>query len=99
MPQKAHQLFTILEAPLAHIKTLYLPPHYLLRIEGGVPWLDEEGAKHDLEHVWRHSDLLCGFACGSHTGAIQRVRIKGHWFEVDAMTACLHAGGICRVTT
>jgi hypothetical protein len=42
VPQEAHQLFTILEAPLAHIETLYLPPDYLLGVEGGVPWLDEE---------------------------------------------------------
>jgi hypothetical protein len=42
VPQEAHQLFTILEAPLTHIETLYLSPHYLLGIEGGVPWLDEE---------------------------------------------------------
>jgi len=58
MSQESHQFLAILEAPLAHVEPFYFPPDQLLGVEGGVPWLDEERAKHDLENIWGDGGLL-----------------------------------------
>ena len=51
MPNKPHQFFAILEAPLAHIQPLYASAYKLLRVERRVPGLDEQRAEDDFEDV------------------------------------------------
>jgi hypothetical protein len=48
MTQKFDQLITILETPLTHIEAVYASSDEFFRIEGRVPWCDEEGAEDNL---------------------------------------------------
>jgi len=51
MPNKPHQLFAILEAPLAHIQPLYASAYKFLGVERRVPGLYEQRAEDDFEDV------------------------------------------------
>lgn len=51
MPNKSHQLFTILEAPLTYIEPLYASAYKLFRVERRVPGLYEQRAKDDFEDI------------------------------------------------
>jgi hypothetical protein len=78
MPQEPHQLLTILEAPLAHVQPLYASAHKLLGVERRVPWLDEQGAKDDLEDVGTSWWLLAVFEGRSRRRAVYGGYIGGH---------------------
>lgn len=51
MCQVWHDIFGVLEAPLADIESLDLSPYQLFRIEGRIPALEGDISKHDISDV------------------------------------------------
>lgn len=58
MPKKRHQLFRVLEAPLAHVEPFCLPTDEVFGVEGRIPRLDEQVTEHDVDHILFHGRLL-----------------------------------------
>ena len=58
MFDEACKLLRVLEAPLAHVQALHLAADKLLRVERGIPWLDQQRAKHDFKNIRRRRRLV-----------------------------------------
>ena len=57
MLYEACELLGVSKAPLAHIQALHLAADELLWVEGGIPWLDQQRAKHDFKDIGRRRRL------------------------------------------
>ena len=51
MSQVGHEIIRILEAPLTDEQPLGFPPDQFLRVEGGIPGLEEDVSEHDVADV------------------------------------------------
>ena len=90
MPNKPHQLFAILEAPLAHIQPLYASAYKLLRVERRVPRLDEQRAEDDFEDVGAGRGFLRWLQGRRGGRRGHGGYIGGHWAGDDASRGRRH---------
>ena len=93
MPNKPHQLFAILEAPLAHIQPLYASAYKLLRVERRVPRLDEQRAEDDFEDVGAGRGFLRWLQGRRGGRRGHGGYIGGHW--AGTVTTRRGAAGTC----
>lgn len=58
MLYEARELLGIFKAPLAHVQALHFAADKLLWVERGIPWLDQQRAKHDFKDIRRRRRLI-----------------------------------------
>ena len=58
MLYEAREFFRVFKTPLAHVQALHLAADKLLRVERGIPWLDQQRAKHDFKNIRRRRRLV-----------------------------------------
>ena len=58
MLNEARELFRVFKTPLADVQALHLAADKLLRVERGIPWLDQQRAKHNFKDIRRRRRLV-----------------------------------------